>query len=117
MTDPTDAGVRQARHAPPHVRLQNPGASAEERRAAQQARVGILRNPAQPGLPKIAPRDVWRKWPRLRSTRRLCGSAGNRPALVATDDGAAPVDILPDGRALDGFRRALRQPRHPLAEE
>lgn len=117
MNDPDDAGTTRVRHAPPHARLQIPGASAGERRAVQQARVGILRNPVQPCLPQLPPRDVWRKWPRLRSTRRPSAPAAGDAGTIAGQGVAAPASPLPDGRALDGFRRALRQPRHPPPEE
>lgn len=117
MNDPDDAGTTRVRHAPPHARLQNPGASAGERRAVQQARVGILRNPAQPRLPQVPPRDVWRKWPRLRSARRQSGAAEDEAGTNAGHGAAAHADPQPDGRALEGFRRALRQPRHPPPEE
>ena len=123
MTDHSDqpcpgACPSQPLHAPAHARLIKPTASAGERRAAQQARVGILRNPAEPKLPTLPQRDVWRKWPRLRSTRRQrCETDGKDTARdqagqtgargpVPSAPGAEP---LPDTRALDAFARVLRQ--------
>ena len=85
-----------------HARLLKPGASDSERRAVQQARVGILRNPASPDLPRPAPRDVWRKWPRLRSQRRLQALRGS--------EAANDVDEILTGERLRAFSRSLRKP-------
>ncbi|NYS24723.1 hypothetical protein HUK65_06925 [Rhodobacteraceae bacterium 2376] len=102
-----------------HVRLTNPQATVEERRAAQQARVGILRNPAEPKLTIHPPRDVWRKWPRLRSNRRNGASGTILQAEIVrragTDDpatGEARHAGSPDGRALHSQTRALHQALH-----
>lgn len=116
-----EVGDPALRPAPLHARLANPAASREERRAVQQARVGILRNPAEPKLPVAPPRDVWRKWPRLRSARRLQAGKDGGPGQQALEtataaQGAVPspvaiTDRVLDGSALDGFARVLRQAR------
>ena len=83
----------------------------------QQARVGILRNPATPGLPQMPRRDVWRKWPRLRSSRRPPGTGTQTGAAAAPHPTETHGGPLPDGTMLDGFRRALRQPCPPPSED
>lgn len=100
--------------SPAHVRLARPDATQQERRTAQQARVGILRNPAEPALPTPAPRDVWRRWPRLRSTRRpgqrpdTALSAGSERPSGCADGAPAIASNVLDGSALAEFARALR---------
>ena len=37
---------------------------------ARQERLGIIANPVQVNLPVAPPRDVWTRWPKLRSARR-----------------------------------------------
>lgn len=111
MRDPSAPPADPTRHTQAHARLVNPDASPEERRAVQQARVGILRNPVTPKMPSLPPRDVWRKWPRLRSSRRLHGTDSGA-AAYATDQhaqGSAISEDVLNGRALDDFARALRQ--------
>ena len=90
-----------------HIRLTNPDATPEERRAAQQARVGILRNPAEPKLATPPPRDVWRKWPRLRSARRT-GTVPPRE-MTGRRMGDSAERPLPEQQALQAETRALRQ--------
>jgi hypothetical protein len=43
----------------------------DRRLALRQARVGIVANPVKVALPPSSPREVWTRWPKLRSARRL----------------------------------------------
>ncbi len=78
----------------------DPAARRRETLSDRQARVGIIANPAKMVLPYHPPRDVWVRWPRLRSARRAGGS------------GAPPVsaaDPILSGTALQSFARDLRE--------
>ncbi|MGY6706348.1 hypothetical protein [Roseinatronobacter sp.] len=67
----------------------------------RQARVGIVANPATIRLPVHPPRDVWTRWPDMRSRRRHHGA---RPVDAAQNFG----DPVLDGVLLGDFARALR---------
>lgn len=69
------------------------------RRAERQARVGIIPNPARIDLPVVVPREVWSRWPKLRSTRRL---RKTRP------DQAEPTDALLSDDMLRAFAEEMR---------
>lgn len=72
------------------------------RLAERQARVGIIANTSLISLPIQPPREVWTRWPKLRSGRR----AGQRPA---TQSGVPSQGAMPAGDMLDAFRRDLRR--------
>ena len=67
----------------------------------RQARVGIVANPAVIRLPVHPPRDVWTRWPDMRSRRRYHGA---RPVDGAQNFG----DPVLDGVLLGDFARRLR---------
>lgn len=65
--------------------------------AARQARVGIVANPHKPPAKAPAPREVWVRWPDLRSARRC-------------KDAAQPAPIVEDEMArMDAFVRSVRR--------
>ncbi len=66
---------------------------------ARQSRVGIIANPVPLDMPRPAPRDVWLRWPRLRSARRAGGVRKEKPA----------ADPILTGDALSSFARELRE--------
>lgn len=70
--------------------------------AARQARVGIIANPKSVAMPRHAPRDIWTRWPRLRSNRRLVQTATD------TAQDKPPADLILSGEALQSFARDLR---------
>lgn len=65
--------------------------------AARQARVGIVANPRMTELPRPTPREVWTRWPDLRSSKRR--SHMPDPS----------VQSGPDLAALDAYAQSLRQ--------
>lgn len=65
--------------------------------AARQARVGIVANPRQIVLPRPTPREVWTRWPVLRSSKRRSHMPDSS------------VQGGPDLSALDEYARSLRQ--------
>lgn len=67
----------------------------------RQARVGIIANPAKVAMPVHLPRDVWTRWPDLRSRRRHHGARAKDPAQGFGDP------VL-DGVLLGSFARDLR---------
>lgn len=71
----------------------------------RQARVGIIANPAEVHLPTHLPRDIWNRWPDLRSKRRLRrqGQANEKPARFA--------DPVLDGALLDQLMSEYRKRR------
>jgi hypothetical protein len=64
----------------------------DKRLARRQARVGIVANPVKVALPPCSPREVWTRWPKLRSARRLeslrhmMGAQTHSKALGPSDD-------------------------------
>ncbi|MCC5993048.1 MAG: hypothetical protein JJT99_11035 [Rhodobacteraceae bacterium] len=72
---------------------------------ARQARVGIIANPAQQRLPAHLPRDIWHRWPDLRSKRRLQkqGHEGGQDSRK--------TDPVLDGDLLDELRSEYRERR------
>ncbi|TVP74019.1 MAG: hypothetical protein EA339_01480 [Rhodobacteraceae bacterium] len=70
--------------------------------AARQARVGIIANPKSVAMPRHAPRDVWTRWPKLRSSRRSVQSATD-----VAEQPSAP-DLILSGEALKTFAKELR---------
>ncbi|MCC5962968.1 MAG: hypothetical protein JJU09_07560 [Rhodobacteraceae bacterium] len=66
---------------------------------ARQSRVGIIVNPVPLDMPRPSPRDVWLRWPRLRSARRAGGGRKEEPA----------ADPILTGDALRSFARELRE--------
>jgi hypothetical protein len=82
----------------------------------RQARVGIVANPVKVALPPGSPREVWTRWPKLRSARRL-------EAMGHAGQGAYRVRELGlDEQCLSGFLQELRdpaprQPAHGLMPE
>ncbi|MGP9789233.1 hypothetical protein [Roseinatronobacter sp. NSM] len=67
----------------------------------RQARVGIIANPAKVAMPVHLPRDVWTRWPDLRSRRRHHGARAKDPAQGFGDP------VL-DGVLLGSYARDLR---------
>lgn len=67
----------------------------------RQARVGITANPAVIQLPVHLPRDVWTRWPDMRSRRRYHGAR-------AKDAAPGFDDPVLDGLLLGDFARDLR---------
>lgn len=65
--------------------------------AARQARVGIVANPHKPPAKLPAPREVWVRWPDLRSARRCKDTP--QPSHSAEDDMAR----------MDAFVRSVRR--------
>lgn len=73
-------------------------------RVSRQARVGIIANTNEVALPVHAPREIWVRWPKLRSARRREGQKGpDVPPPLAQDP------IL-SGSALHDFTREIRLP-------
>lgn len=72
---------------------------------ARQARVGIIANPAKMRLPSHLPRDIWTRWPDLRSKRRLQKQGkADRPEKRFADP------VL-DGELLDDLMSEYRERR------
>ncbi|TVS01051.1 MAG: hypothetical protein EA407_13130 [Rhodobacteraceae bacterium] len=69
---------------------------------ARQARVGIIANTKELDLPVHAPREIWTRWPDLRSARRRKGAE--------QDDPDAGHDPILSGDALRAFVDELREP-------
>ncbi len=69
---------------------------------ARQARVGIIANAKELDLPVHAPREIWTRWPDLRSARRRKGAK--------QDDPDAGHDPILSGDALRAFVEELREP-------
>ncbi|MDD7971547.1 hypothetical protein [Roseinatronobacter alkalisoli] len=67
----------------------------------RQARVGIIANPATVRVPVHLPRDVWSRWPDMRSRRRY----NARERGGGADQ---PEDPVLDGRLLGAFARDMR---------
>ncbi|MGY6548114.1 MAG: hypothetical protein ACXIU7_03795 [Roseinatronobacter sp.] len=76
-------------------------AGPRSRRAERQARVGIIANPVEIDLPIHPPREVWSRWPKLRSARRP-GAPGAVPTTTE--------DRVLSGELLASFAQDLRQP-------
>lgn len=72
---------------------------------ARQARVGIIANPAEQRLPAHLPRDIWTRWPDLRSKRRL------RKQGQADGPERRFSDPVLDGELLDDLRSEYRERR------
>lgn len=71
-------------------------------RARRQARVGIVANPVEITLPVVPPREVWTRWPRLRSARR-----GAESRKAAGDEVSA--DPVLSGELLRSFADDMRK--------
>lgn len=69
--------------------------------AARQARVGIIANATTIPLPAHPPREVWTRWPKLRSSRRHGAES------FAVRDEPASVDPVLSGELLKDLRRDL----------
>ena len=77
---------------------------------ARQDRLGIIANPAQVDLPVLPPRDVWTRWPKLRSARRRDALRDPSPERWLAHD-----PIL-SGQKLEAFMSELRNgPEDPVA--
>lgn len=89
----------------------------DRRLARRQARVGIVANPVTVALPPGSPREVWTRWPKLRSARRL-------EALRHMVDAQTHSNALgPSDDSLKGFVHETRDPAarhlkraHPVAQ-
>jgi hypothetical protein len=74
----------------------------DRRRAHRQARVGIIANPVKVALPPSSPREIWTRWPKLRSARRLEALRHGAPEQKQ-------IDALGLGEdSLKGFAHELR---------
>lgn len=71
--------------------------------AKRQARVGIVANAVEVKLPSHSPRDVWTRWPKLRSARR---PGANVQGLGRSDKADDPVL---NGDRLKEFAYELRK--------
>lgn len=80
----------------------NGNAAGMRRLQQRQARVGIIANTVEMDLPAPPPKDVWLRWPRLRSSRRLKHGAKLSQDMVPGHD-----EIL-SGELLDNFKNDLR---------
>ena len=78
--------------------------------AKRQARVGIVANAVEVTLPSHSPREVWTRWPKLRSARR---PGANDRGLGGADRGSDPVL---NGDRLKDFAHELRH-SEPLIQE
>lgn len=76
--------------------------------AARQARVGIVANAVDIRFPAHSPREVWVRWPKLRSARRM-----NRD-IVATDAAGPEGDPVLNGARLKDFTDELRKSEMPV---
>lgn len=75
------------------------------RRSQRQARVGIIANPVEIAKPVVVPREVWSRWPKLRSARR--------PRREKTEVAMAkdPVDTVLTGDKLRAYADDMRSGR------
>ena len=69
---------------------------------ARQERLGIVANPAQVDIPVLPPREVWTRWPKLRSARRREALRDPSPERPLTRD-----PVL-SGQKLAAFMSELR---------
>lgn len=60
----------------------------------RQARVGIIPNPVEIAPPPVMPREVWSRWPKLRSARRPRGEKAQAPTPQAAVDPVLSGDKL-----------------------
>ena len=74
----------------------------DQRLAARQARLGILANGAEVALPILPPRDVWTRWPKLRSSRRKTQTESPSPCDELEQDRVLNGDML------DAYMRDMR---------
>ncbi|MGY6697472.1 MAG: hypothetical protein ACXIUW_15795 [Roseinatronobacter sp.] len=74
-----------------------------QRLAERQARVGIIANTIEVVMPSAPPREVWTRWPKLRSARRR-----EKARSTARHDPLIDDPIL-NGAALEAFARDIRQ--------
>lgn len=72
------------------------------RLAERQARVGIIANTTTVALPTHPPREVWTRWPRLRSHRRQAALNPAEQVRQLQEDAVMSGDLLRD------LRRDLR---------
>jgi len=73
------------------------GDAASIRRLLQrQARVGIIANTAEVSLPVPPPKDVWLRWPRLHSSRRLRRGANQSQNTALAQDRVLSGNLLHD---------------------
>ena len=73
----------------------------KSQRARRQARVGIVANPVEITLPVFPPREIWTRWPKLRSARRRAGTG--------TGAGLSPrTDPVLSGDRLRSFAEEIR---------
>jgi hypothetical protein len=87
--------------------------SREDWRATLQARVGILRNPARSPLPPPRPRDMMRKWPRMRSSRRPSGKESCRNEALMDDAATDQAVLATFAMTLRAAPRQLAPNEHP----
>lgn len=69
----------------------------------RQARVGIIANPKELVLPVHAPREVWTRWPDLRSARR------HKAKVALVSQRKKKRDPILSGDALRAFVSELRE--------
>lgn len=68
------------------------------RLAERQARVGIIANTTTVALPAHPPREIWTRWPRLRSGRRQGARKPAEHIRQLQDDAVMSGDLLRDLR-------------------
>lgn len=77
-------------------------AASMRRLLQRQARVGIIANTVDVTLPVAPPKDVWLRWPRLQSSRRL-----RRGAKLSQGADLRQDEVL-NGNLLQNFKNDLR---------
>lgn len=71
----------------------------------RQERLGIIANPVPVTLPALPPRDVWTRWPRLRSARRRERLRDDPP------QNRLDRDPVLNGKRLEAFAAEIRSAR------
>ena len=77
-------------------------ANRGRRLVERQVRVGIIANHIDVELPATRPRDVWTRWPKLKSARR------KRRTAAASPECKLAQDHVLNGTMLDALTREIR---------
>lgn len=89
-------------HSTPHFDLQDKTVPRKTRLAERQARVGIVANAVEVRLPSHSPREVWVRWPKLRSARRP------GQGMAVPENLAQAADPVLNGDRLKDFMLEIR---------
>ncbi len=91
------------------------------RRAERRARVGIIANPVELVQPAVIPREVWTRWPKLRSSRR---PGREKPGDAVKDHTTDPVlsgeslrSFVAEMRKAQGHRRSTSNGPIPMVPQ